>query len=70
MGFWKLLEVASAPVVQVLLISALGAFMATGYGNNLLSADFRKSLNKARDLSVKQSNIMNICYNDTNFALS
>ncbi|XP_027347882.1 protein PIN-LIKES 7-like [Abrus precatorius] len=46
MGFWELLEVASAPVIQVLLISALGALMATDYCNNLLSADFRKSLNK------------------------
>ncbi|XP_061357513.1 protein PIN-LIKES 7-like [Gastrolobium bilobum] len=46
MGFWELLEVASAPVIQVLLISALGAFLATDYCNNLLSADFRKSLNK------------------------
>ncbi|KAE9614567.1 putative membrane transport protein [Lupinus albus] len=46
MGFWKLLEVASAPIIQVLLISALGAFMATHYFHNLLSPDFRKSLNK------------------------
>lgn len=34
------------PVIQVLLISAMGAFMATQYFDNLLSADFRKSLNK------------------------
>lgn len=33
------------PIVQVLLISVLGAFMATEY-LNLLSADTRKSLNK------------------------
>ncbi|KAK7346268.1 hypothetical protein VNO80_20783 [Phaseolus coccineus] len=46
MGFWELLEVASAPVIQVLLISAVGVFMATDSCNNLLSADFRKSLNK------------------------
>ncbi|AES95349.2 auxin efflux carrier family protein [Medicago truncatula] len=46
MGFIQLLEVASMPVIQVLLISALGAFMATQYFNNLLSPDFRKSLNK------------------------
>ncbi|CAI8588455.1 unnamed protein product [Vicia faba] len=46
MGFVELLEAASMPVIQVLLISALGAFMATQYFNNLLSSDFRKSLNK------------------------
>ncbi|XP_058772668.1 protein PIN-LIKES 7-like [Vicia villosa] len=46
MGFLELLEAASMPVIQVLLISALGAFMATHYFNNLLSSDFRKSLNK------------------------
>ncbi|XP_058777662.1 protein PIN-LIKES 7-like [Vicia villosa] len=46
MGFLELLEAASMPVIQVLLISALGAFMATHYFNNLLSSEFRKSLNK------------------------
>ncbi|KAG2408885.1 Protein PIN-LIKES 7 [Vigna angularis] len=46
MGFWELLEVASAPVIEVLLISAVGVFMATESCNNLLSPDFRKSLNK------------------------
>ncbi|KAK4764024.1 hypothetical protein SAY87_013462 [Trapa incisa] len=45
MGFWTLLEVASMPVLQVLLISFLGAFMATGYCN-LLPTDARRSLNK------------------------
>jgi len=51
MGFVQLLEVASMPVIQVLLVSALGAFMATQYFNNLLSPDFRKSLNKVTDSS-------------------
>ncbi|WJX88298.1 hypothetical protein P8452_70404 [Trifolium repens] len=46
MSFWEQLEVASAPIIQVLLISAVGAYMATDYGNNLLSPDFRKSLNR------------------------
>ncbi|CAK8561943.1 unnamed protein product [Lathyrus sativus] len=46
MSFWEQLQVASAPIIQVLLISAVGAFMATDRGDNLLSADFRKSLNK------------------------
>ncbi|XP_073295679.1 protein PIN-LIKES 7-like [Primulina huaijiensis] len=45
MGFWSLLKVASMPVVQVLLISILGACMATDY-LKLLSADARRSLNK------------------------
>ncbi|OWM68335.1 protein PIN-LIKES 7-like [Punica granatum] len=45
MGFWTLFEVASMPILEVLLISVLGAFMATGYCN-LLNADARKSLNK------------------------
>ena len=45
MGFWTLFEVASMPILQILLISILGAFMATEY-LNLLPADARKSLNK------------------------
>ncbi|KAF5453786.1 hypothetical protein F2P56_023506 [Juglans regia] len=45
MGFWSLFEVASMPILQVLLISILGAFLATDY-LNLLPADARKSLNK------------------------
>ncbi|MED6194883.1 hypothetical protein PIB30_032665 [Stylosanthes scabra] len=46
MGFLDLLVVASMPVIQVLLISGLGALMATHYFDNLLSPNFRKSLNK------------------------
>lgn len=45
MGFWTLFEVASTPILQVLIISSLGAFMSTGY-SNLLTPDTRKSLNK------------------------
>ncbi|KAL3525157.1 hypothetical protein ACH5RR_013529 [Cinchona calisaya] len=45
MGFWTLLEVASMPIIQVLIISILGAFMATDY-LNLFPDDARKSLNK------------------------
>ncbi|KAH9710512.1 protein PIN-LIKES 7 [Citrus sinensis] len=45
MGFWTFFEVASMPIVQVLLISVLGALMATQYWN-LLTADARRSLNK------------------------
>ena len=45
MGFWTLFEVASMPILQILLIGILGAFMATEY-LNLLPADARKSLNK------------------------
>ncbi|XP_060190265.1 protein PIN-LIKES 5-like [Lycium barbarum] len=45
MGFWTLFEVASMPILQVLLISVLGALMATDY-LKLLPSDARKSLNK------------------------
>ncbi|CAN4083607.1 unnamed protein product [Withania somnifera] len=45
MGFWTLLEVASMPMLQVLIISVLGALMATDY-LKLLPADARKSLNR------------------------
>ncbi|KAI6700267.1 hypothetical protein NL676_014591 [Syzygium grande] len=45
MGFWTLFEVASMPILQVLLISGLGAVVATEYCS-LLTADARKSLNK------------------------
>ncbi|KAJ6305227.1 hypothetical protein OIU78_020714 [Salix suchowensis] len=45
MGFWTLFEVASLPIIQVLLISFLGALMATEY-LNLLPKDARRSLNK------------------------
>ncbi|KAL9245713.1 hypothetical protein vseg_019333 [Gypsophila vaccaria] len=45
MGFWSLFEVASMPILQVLIISGLGAFMASGY-SNLLTTDARKTLNK------------------------
>ncbi|KAJ0440218.1 hypothetical protein HanPI659440_Chr16g0660101 [Helianthus annuus] len=45
MGFWGLLEVASMPILQVLIVSAIGAFMATDY-LNLLSNHTRNSLNK------------------------
>ncbi|XP_043712851.1 protein PIN-LIKES 7-like [Telopea speciosissima] len=45
MGFLTLLEVAAMPMLQVLLISTLGAFMATKY-LNLLNPDSRRYLNK------------------------
>ncbi|CAM8989252.1 unnamed protein product [Rhodiola kirilowii] len=45
MGFLSFLEVASMPIIEVLIISTLGAFMGTSYCN-LLPADARKSLNK------------------------
>ncbi|KAM1090602.1 hypothetical protein FF1_018220 [Malus domestica] len=45
MGFWTLLEVACMPIFQVLIISVLGALMATEYWN-LLPLDARKSINK------------------------
>lgn len=52
MGFVELLEVASMPIIQVLLVSALGALMATRYFDNLLSPDIRKALNKVRYIHV------------------
>ncbi|KAK4409530.1 protein PIN-LIKES 5 [Sesamum angolense] len=45
MGFWTLLEISSMPILQVLIISVLGAFMATDY-LKLLPPDARRSLNK------------------------
>lgn len=51
MGFFTLFEVASMPIIQVLIISGLGAFMATEYCN-LLPADARRSLNKVRTYSI------------------
>ncbi|KAA8532085.1 hypothetical protein F0562_006773 [Nyssa sinensis] len=45
MGFLTLLEVASMPMLQVIIITILGAFLATDY-LNLLPAPARKSLNK------------------------
>ncbi|XP_065856166.1 protein PIN-LIKES 7-like [Euphorbia lathyris] len=45
MGFWTLFEVATMPNLQLILISGLGALLATNYCN-LLTADARKSLNK------------------------
>ncbi|XP_076882075.1 protein PIN-LIKES 7-like [Bidens hawaiensis] len=45
MGFWSLFEVASMPILEVLLLTAIGALMATQYFN-ILTSDTRKSLNK------------------------
>ncbi|WCJ32843.1 Auxin efflux carrier family protein [Euphorbia peplus] len=45
MGFWTLFEVATMPNLQLILISGLGALLATNF-INLLTADARKSLNK------------------------
>ncbi|XP_010530990.1 PREDICTED: protein PIN-LIKES 5 [Tarenaya hassleriana] len=45
MGFWSLLEVASMPVIQVLIMSLVGAFMAADYCK-LLTVEARNSMNK------------------------
>ncbi|KAL6541742.1 hypothetical protein OROGR_011228 [Orobanche gracilis] len=45
MGFLSLFEVASMPILEVLIISILGAFMATDY-LKLLPSDARRYLNK------------------------
>ncbi|KAJ0445557.1 putative membrane transport protein [Helianthus annuus] len=45
MGFWTLFEVASMPTVQVIIVSVIGAIMATDRFD-LLSYDIRRGLNK------------------------
>lgn len=45
MGFFSLLLLASMPVIQLLLIGSLGAFLASGY-SNLLTSAVRRDLNK------------------------
>ncbi|ERN17141.1 hypothetical protein AMTRI_Chr09g33700 [Amborella trichopoda] len=45
MGFSSLFVVASMPILEVLLISCLGAFLATGYCN-VLTPDARRYINK------------------------
>lgn len=45
MGFFSLLMVASMPVIQLLLIGSLGAFLASGY-SNILSSGIRRDLNR------------------------
>ncbi|XP_031495517.1 protein PIN-LIKES 7-like isoform X1 [Nymphaea colorata] len=45
MGFWTLFEASSVPVLQVLIVSGLGAFLATPYCN-VLKDDATKHLNK------------------------
>ncbi|CAA7022046.1 unnamed protein product [Microthlaspi erraticum] len=45
MGFWSLLEVASMPVIQVLIISLIGAFLATDRCK-LFPVESRNSMNK------------------------
>ncbi|XXG60106.1 hypothetical protein AAC387_Pa04g2083 [Persea americana] len=45
MGVWALLMVATMPIVQVLIISLLGAVLASGYCN-VLTTDARKHMNK------------------------
>jgi len=45
MGFFSLFLVASMPVVQVLLIGAIGAFLASGF-SNVLTTSARRDMNK------------------------
>ncbi|VAI20952.1 unnamed protein product [Triticum turgidum subsp. durum] len=45
MGFLSLLVVASMPIVQVLLIGVIGAFLASGY-SKVLTASARRDMNK------------------------
>lgn len=45
MGFLSLLVVASMPIVQVLLIGVIGAFLASGY-SKVFTASARRDMNK------------------------
>ncbi|KAF7074235.1 hypothetical protein CFC21_079136 [Triticum aestivum] len=45
MGFLSLLAVASMPIVQVLLVGVIGAFLASGY-SNVLTASAHRDMNK------------------------
>lgn len=54
MGFWTLLEVASMPVLQVLLISIFGVVLASDYFN-ILHADARKYMNKVCRFLLKNN---------------
>uniref|UniRef100_A0ACD5XYS5 Uncharacterized protein n=1 Tax=Avena sativa TaxID=4498 RepID=A0ACD5XYS5_AVESA len=45
MGFLSMLLVASMPIVQVLLIGVIGAFLASGY-SKVLTASARRDMNK------------------------
>ncbi|TVU10370.1 hypothetical protein EJB05_43895 [Eragrostis curvula] len=45
MGFFSLFLVASMPIIQVLLIGVVGAFLASGY-SNVLTTSARRSMNK------------------------
>lgn len=66
MGFWTLFEVASMPVLQVLIISLLGAYMATEYCN-LLPSGARRSLNRVCCFKLKYNSarfrlILKVCW--------
>lgn len=66
MGFWTLFEVASMPVLQVLIISLLGAYMATEYCN-LLPSGARRSLNRVCCFKFKYNSarfrlILKVCW--------
>jgi predicted permease len=45
MGFLSMLLVASMPIIQVLLIGVIGAFLASGY-SKVLTASARRDMNK------------------------
>uniref|UniRef100_A0ACD5XTA9 Uncharacterized protein n=1 Tax=Avena sativa TaxID=4498 RepID=A0ACD5XTA9_AVESA len=45
MGFFSMLLVASMPIVQVLLIGVIGAFLASGY-SKVLTSSARRDMNK------------------------
>ncbi|KAF4346127.1 hypothetical protein G4B88_002700 [Cannabis sativa] len=51
MGFWNMLEVASMPILEVLIVSLIGAFLASHY-SNLLPLHMLSSLNKRLKVRV------------------
>jgi hypothetical protein len=56
MGFFSLFLVASMPVVQVLLIGAIGAFLASGF-SNVLTTSARRDMNKVSSVSFPPHNL-------------
>jgi auxin efflux carrier family protein len=45
MGFFSLFLVASMPIIQVLLIGVVGAYLASGF-SNVLTTSARRDMNK------------------------
>jgi auxin efflux carrier family protein len=57
MGFFSLFLVASMPIVQVLLIGVVGAYLASGY-SNVLTTSARRDMNKVRALISTELSVL------------